>query len=104
MNLIRVSETDDCIVDYDKERGKYRVSIFEHGHFWDEFWFDEYSGYNGALPIKRFEKAAGISEDAWWCGYCPICETLLHFNNANTNNDKKQYCWHCGQLVYFELK
>ena len=41
-NLIRISEQEDCIVYYDKERGMYRVSVFEDNHFWDEFWFDAY--------------------------------------------------------------
>lgn len=41
-NLIRVSESDDWIVDYDRERGMYRVSYFEDCHFVDEFWFDAY--------------------------------------------------------------
>ena len=42
MALIRVAESDDWIVDYDRERGMYRVSIFEDGHFKDECWFDAY--------------------------------------------------------------
>lgn len=42
MSLIRISESDDWIVDYDRERGMYRVSYFEDGHFKDEHWFDEY--------------------------------------------------------------
>lgn len=42
MSLIRISESDDWIVDYDKERGMYRVSYFEDNHFKDEYWFDEY--------------------------------------------------------------
>lgn len=42
MSLIRVSESDDWIVDYDKERGMYRVSYFEDNHFVDEHWFDCY--------------------------------------------------------------
>lgn len=42
MNLIRISESDDWIVDYDKERGMYRVSYFQDNHFVDEFWFDAY--------------------------------------------------------------
>lgn len=41
-NLIRISESDDWIVDYDKERGMYRVSYFEDCHFVDEYWFDAY--------------------------------------------------------------
>ena len=40
MSLIRISESDDWIVDYDRERGMYRVSYFEDGHFKDEYWFD----------------------------------------------------------------
>lgn len=40
MSLIRISESDDWIVDYDRERGMYRVSYFEDYHFKDEYWFD----------------------------------------------------------------
>lgn len=40
MSLIRISESDDWIVDYDRERGMYRVSYFEDGHYKDEYWFD----------------------------------------------------------------
>lgn len=40
MNLLRISESDDWIVDYDRERGMYRVSYFEDNHFRDELWFD----------------------------------------------------------------
>lgn len=42
MSLIRISVSDDWIVDYDKERGQYRVSYFEDNHFVDEHWFDAY--------------------------------------------------------------
>lgn len=42
MSLIRISESDDWIVDYDRERGMYRVSYFEDNHFVDEHWFDAY--------------------------------------------------------------
>ena len=42
MSLIRISVSDDWIVDYDRERGMYRVSYFEDGHFKDEYWFDCY--------------------------------------------------------------
>ena len=42
MSLIRISESDDWIVDYDKERGMYRVSYFENNHFVDEHWSDAY--------------------------------------------------------------
>ncbi len=42
MSLIRISESDDWIVDYDTERGMYRVSYFEDGHFVDQHRFDCY--------------------------------------------------------------
>ena len=40
MSLIRISESDDWIVDYDRNLGMYRVSYFEDNHFVDEHWFD----------------------------------------------------------------
>ena len=49
MSLIRIDESDDFVVDYDKERGMYRVSVFDDGHFWDEFWFNEYKEKNVSL-------------------------------------------------------
>ena len=42
MSWMRISESEDWIVDYDKERGMYRVSYFEDNHFVDECFFDEY--------------------------------------------------------------
>lgn len=41
-NLIRISENKNWIVDYDKEHGMYRVSVFKDNHFKDEYWFDAY--------------------------------------------------------------
>lgn len=42
VNLFRISESRDWTVDYDKERGMYRVSYFQDNHFVDEHWFDAY--------------------------------------------------------------
>jgi hypothetical protein len=42
MALIRISESNDWFVDYDRDRGMYRVSYFEDNHFKDECWFDAY--------------------------------------------------------------
>lgn len=42
MALIRISESNDWFVDYDRERGMYRVSYFQDNHFVDECWFDCY--------------------------------------------------------------
>ena len=37
-----IKETDDWIIDYDKNKGRYRISYFEDGHFKDEVIFREY--------------------------------------------------------------
>ncbi len=42
MSLIRISESDNWIADYDTEYGMYRVSYFEDGHFVDQYRFDAY--------------------------------------------------------------
>lgn len=54
MNLIRISESDDFIVDYDKDRGMYRVSVFEDYHFQDEYWFDAYE--EKELPAQTIDR------------------------------------------------
>lgn len=40
--MIRISESNDWTVDYDRESGMYRVSYFRDNHFLDECWFDAY--------------------------------------------------------------
>lgn len=52
--LIRISESEDFVVDYDREKGMYRVSTFENNHFQDEYWFDAYE-----------EKECPIEKDTW---------------------------------------
>lgn len=42
MSLIRISESDDWIVDYETNSKTYRVSYFEDGHFVDQCEFGEY--------------------------------------------------------------
>lgn len=106
--MIRISESDNFIVDYDEAKKKYRVSVFEDNHFQDEHWFDafgekEKDSRNIAYPVKRFEKPMAIREDAWWCGYCPNCGIMINYNYADEDRDnRKQYCWKCGQLCDFE--
>ena len=43
MNLIRIFENDDIIIDYDQDKSMYRVSVFRNNHFADEYWIDTYS-------------------------------------------------------------
>ena len=42
MSLFPISESDDFVVHYDPMRGMYRVTVFNDGHFLDEYWFDAY--------------------------------------------------------------
>lgn len=42
MALFRICLSDDFEVHYDPERGMYRLSAFEDGHYKDEYWFDAY--------------------------------------------------------------
>lgn len=42
MSYFPVSESDNFVVHYDPMRGMYRVTVFNDGHFWDEYWFDAY--------------------------------------------------------------
>ena len=62
MSLIRISESDDWIVDYDRERGMYRVSYFEDYHFCDECWFDAYEEKEIRLP------ACSVGDEVWYKG------------------------------------
>lgn len=106
MALIRIVESDDWFVDYDRESGMYRVTYFEDNHFVDECWFDAYEEKEVEIkdisqPIKKFEKY--VDDNVWWCGYCPKCGQMLNYNHADEDRDnRKQHCWKCGQLVEFK--
>lgn len=41
-DVVSVYEDEYVAVDYNKSSKMYRVTIYEDGHFKDEFWFDEY--------------------------------------------------------------
>ena len=107
--LVRISENNNFTIDYDRECDMYRVTYFEDSHFVDEHWFDAYedkvlNDKDIPMLIKRFTDPP-IREDAWWAGYCPRCGIMLQFSYADPADeaDRKQYCWHCGQLVDFKL-
>ena len=74
MSLIRISESDDWIVDYDRERGMYRVSYFEDGHFKDEYWFDAYEEKEIRLPC------CAVGDEVWrkdWNGNPIKCRVSM---------------------------
>ena len=98
MGLFRISENDNFIVDYDKDRSMYRVSVFIDNHFLDEYWFSEKTDTRDIpTPIKRIDKY-------WWHGYCPHCNEYIYydFDNGYEVGNRKHYCLKCGQLCDFE--
>lgn len=104
MSLIRISESDDWIVDYDRERGMYRVSYFEDGHFKDEYWFDCFEekevrphGYWKEYPEKHGDCSVcgknvyDIDAD-FWSAYtppcCPNCGAIMNKTNLDILSGK----------------
>lgn len=76
MSLIRISESDDWIVDYDRERGVYRVSYFEDYHFKDEYWFDCFEERELGSAVRE-EIANAVEEKmTYMCG-CLNCITKV---------------------------
>lgn len=63
MSLIRICYSDDWFVDYDRERGMYRVSYFEDNHFVDECWFDAYEEKEIRLP------SCSVGDEVWYKGW-----------------------------------
>ena len=67
MSLIRISESDNWIVDYDRERGMYKVSYFEDGHFVDQCRFDCFDEREYFTKYKVCKYWKQIREDRWLC-------------------------------------
>jgi hypothetical protein len=89
MSLIRISESDDWIVDYDRERGMYRVSYFEDGHFKDECWFDCYEERECNLHSKWI----GFPNNGVWDLKCDNCHRIIPFGQTP---ETMHYCPQCG--------
>ena len=92
MNLIRIAESNDFIVDYDKDRGMYRVSVFEDFHFQDEFWFDAYEDTevvrHGRWIDKGYITTAYGSIDTGCCSVCGVVDVPIE--------PYDDYCPNCG--------
>lgn len=109
MKLIRIFENDNFIIDYDKNNGVYRASIFNDGHFVDEYLFEEGKDKEVPMPIVRLKDFGSCldSNYGWWVGKCPNCGKLLSYNydadsyNRDITGNETNYCFNCGQLVSF---
>lgn len=102
--MIRVSESLDFIVEYDPERGMYKLSTLFDGYVMDEYWFDAYGSKemnrrDVAIPVKRFKNY----NHEWWAGRCPNCNEIIGFDYRLGNIENKTcYCAKCGQLCDFK--
>ena len=63
MSLIRISESDNWITDYNTERGMYKVSYFEDGHFVDQYRFDCYEEKEVTNKIKLIGYLETVKEN-----------------------------------------
>lgn len=94
--FVRILESDDWIIDYDKEKRKYRVSYFEDFHFVDEIWFDAYEDkevYDEKIEkfIKDLEAAKNkVTEVEHHEGYFLMYgDKMKHILNLLINRIKK---------------
>ena len=93
--IIRIDISDDFIVDYDKSRGMYRVSIFEDGHFLDEVWFDAYEEKecrkHGHWVLLDDCSNAGV--------YCSECHKKVYRKDYANQKVKSKFCPNCGSVM-----
>lgn len=98
MSLLRISESDDWIVDYDRERGMYRVSYFEDNHFVDEHWFDCYEERECREYGHWILRVENNTCDMTYQYECSKCGQPLKQRNV-TN-----FCPNCGIIMGKEIE
>lgn len=105
MSLIRISESDNWIVDYDRGRGMYRVSYFEDGHFKDECWFDCFEEKEVSLAealeardCKVFKNTANI-EDYTFEQIKSEIDKFHRINGDVIENEKEKYEAHAFKML-----
>lgn len=95
MSLIRISESEEFFVDYDRERGMYRVSIFKDNHFTDEYWFDAYEEKecraHGHWFLLDKCSNAGV--------YCSVCHKKVYKEHYANVKPKSKFCPNCGAIM-----
>lgn len=105
MSLIRISENDNWIVDYETDSRTYRVSYFEDGHFVDQCRFGEYrvEDYSmrkalEACDYKVFKNTSNIED----CTFEQIKAAIDDFNRMTEDlakNDKEMYEEHAFKML-----
>lgn len=111
MSLIRICESKDFVVDYDEDRGMYRVSVFTDYHFTDEYWFD---AYRETEVEEMYLVYGNINEsgdiDTWVEAIFDNREQALaceEWLNATEKQENVCYyasngAWHLNKLDYIE--
>ena len=105
MSLIRVSESKDFIVDYDRERGMYRVSVFKDNHFKDEYWFDCYE----ERELSSKEEWLRFYFKAFLRGAAELIEYMRkNYTNGILPSDMtdtfKEFCKQFGDIKELDMK
>lgn len=105
ISLIRISESDDWIVDYDRERGMYRVSYFEDNHFKDECWFDCYE----EIELSSHEAIIHLYWKTFIRGAAELTEYMRkNYQNGIFPSDMtdilKEFCSQFGELKELERR
>ena len=104
MSLYPISESDDFVVHYDPMKGMYRVTVFNDGHFWDEYWFDAYED-------KEINSEYALS--LYWRGFIRGAAELIEYMRKNYRNGifpsemtdiLKEFCSQYGDLIELERR
>ena len=107
MSLIRISESDNWIVDYETDSKTYRVSYFEDGHFVDQCRFEPYKEEEedsiqrilNNTPNVTLLKSRYNAEDYT---FEQIKNALDEFNRMtaeSAKNDKEMYEEHAFEML-----
>lgn len=105
MSLIRISESDNWIVDYETDSKTYRVSYFEDSHFVDQCKFGEYRVEDYSLQkalstrdCKVFKNTANIEDYT----FEQIKAAIDDFNKMvaeSAKSDKEMYEEHAFEML-----
>lgn len=102
MSLMRISESDDWIVDYDTDAGIYRVSYFEDGHFVNQCKFGEYrvEDYSmqkalNARDCKVFKNTVNIEDYT----FADIKAAIDEFNRMYADSEKNDKDLYEEQMI-----
>jgi hypothetical protein len=105
MSLIRISESDNWIVDYETDSKTYHVSYFEDGHFVDQCKFGEYRVEDHSIrkaleacDYKVFKNDVNI-EDYTFEQIKAAIDDFNRITNDLAKSDKEMYEEHTFEML-----